>query len=1271
MFKHKTVIFFGLFQMGLFAQPADLKVVGSTATQAVLSYRSPSAAPCGVEVSESSTFPSVVNDTDGTLFSGANTDTLRSVANPDPTVRTVVIGRRTAEPSGRRMVSRALRTDTTHYARITCEGNAAVIEFRTSPTAGLTPEPPPFHPAAYGNFAVPDFDWADRSKPVIDPQSGVAIYRVADPGDYGANAEFSFPGAAIFGGDGWNNVSNLTSGSTSQLASTSQTNPAFISIDSTAALTWGGWANTSTQGHPVTDMAVRLFGSGNDDSPSNRTVSVCISADSGATCYSDAIDVVLPQGGAQDTGITPSNFPSPLFSGWGKAVTREFFTSEGTVTVSNGLMTLTKDIGGIVIEGNFQTARSRFHLEWSTGSKVFVANSAPTCPNNYCTIASVSTRLQLTLQENLTLAETSYKFAGLGFRIVKNTASGTVNVSAKYRIAKSFLLTFGAGGGCGVTPVQTSVDRSGNPLGRSITGFLCILPLMYEAAGRLYFIGASEPEFRLLSLIRQPAAIAGHAAADLPNAVGDAAGPTVPSFDPSDPNILYTGIRTAGGSYGVFKVTYSGDYRENAAAFWNSSMDTTPALGDDNLSWENLTKSSEGKDIRSLILANLPYNEAQWGSLNGPNLYFDGIVDKYALFHSQPVGGAESACWLFTFDAQQATLARGWNTLNGGGEGSLGGGCHATVITANRVMVANNGLRNANPASQWGGPFDVPVSTVKKNGTFSFDTSLPPAPDGSYDAACPADLPAKWKDLGATGNECVTVRLASEPCSSFATNNERIFTPCPSNPAKSWVGVPVAEGQGFFVAAEHPDNEHFTVVRRTDLPGGMIELILLRDSTSGYCCQVYRSRGRTCLAGPNQATHASGMSFRLSPNGSCYSVLQAYDPATGTYIPEEPNIIRGHFSFQLLSSGNHTFAGIDASGYVSRYDVPATEFGKRQTANFAQWPKFAGVPSDGSGFLQSYIAVGGAAAAPSERRFASDWRHPNGNIGLAAEGFGQTIGSAYTLTLQPGTSSVYRVSTITGTYDPKRTPLIVWAGKYVMSEKSSPLLGDTLTDVDSARFCYAYKAGECRGGSPAGALYVSFPGLEANLTYCQASQISFRSLCAFAGNSVFGQIMQLQIDKSDAAGLNQRRLGYGLTRPGSQYVYTKAKPFSDGKAILATAWNLQGVMSVPTYMKLPSLPSEQNRTTFIPVTVSGSGAGYVEFGYEEYGARDQFFCTPRAEACRVSADKINEANPFSYASESLAAAGGSITIPALPGRVVYYRTVTNGVAGAIQAVPIP
>lgn len=1248
-------------------QAQVLEVVGATATQVVIQYERPQHTPCRIELSESPTFDVMVNDVNPLLFPGSDTD---SRALVEGATRTLVLGRRTTEASGKRRYSRALRADTWHHLRLTCAGSVSTSTFKTAPPSGLAPDAPPYLEGADGNMGVPDFDWSDRSKPVIDPQTGLAIYRIGDPRDFSSDTSHLFEtGVDQFSIGFPEPISAVprTLHSSFNTLTDSMLATLFLPIDSNKALTSGGWNTTGTIGHPITDLGIHITGRGSAASDSDRTIDVCISVDSGSSCFTDSIPITLPSGTAQNLGVYPATYPSPLFGGWGKVVTREFFNSTGRVSISGNTVTLTKDDNGAPINTNYHSSKSRFHVEWPSNAKLYIAGTAPICPLDYCTLVSVQSQTRLRIRETLSLSEGQYRYAGVGFRVKKRTANGNISFSATYRIAKSFVLHQGAGSGCSTSTVTTTVTRRGTPLGRTITGRLCVFPMMAEAPGRLYFVGESEPEVRFLALFREPTSIAGHTTADLPSEGG---GPNLPTFSHTNPNVFYMGNRTLSGHPAIFRLTYSGDYRENSAAWWTSRSDSTPGIGDANILWHNLTKAADGRDLRTQILSRQTYDESKWGKLT---LGLVGFTPQHIIFITPPVA-PEAPCWVFVFDTANGSYVRGWNTLNGGGEGSLGGGCHNVQVSAGRVLIANNGLRNNNPNHLWGGPFEVPIDSVKRGSAFSSNTALPGTPDGSYDATCPVNLPDRWKQVGATGDRCVTIRVKREPCSSVATMAERLYTPCPGDASKSWVGVPMDVGQDFYDASAYCDNEHLMIVRRTAAVDGSIELVLLRDAAPGYCCSSSNPRGRSCSASTAQAIHDSGWSLRMTPSGSCCSCSQIYDPTTGTYVVEQPTLMRGHFSYGLLASGNHTLAGVGLDSFAIRFDSSPSEFGGRETATITQWPEFARVPNTLTRSLQSYITVAGSQASEANRRFASDWRHPNSWYGGAPEGMGQTIGDQYRLQTVPGEQHVYKVSGITGVYDPKRTPLIAWVGRYILLEQSSPLKGDTIKDANSWRVCYAYTAGECRASSSAGDVYVNAPYLDTTMTQCHASQISYRSLCLFAGTSIFGQLMQVRIDQNDPAGLWQRRLGYGLTRPGSQYVYSKTGLMPNGQALLFTAFNLQGVYSLPVMMPLPSWPSDSvRRNSYVPIEVNGSGNGYIEFGYGDYGDPESFYCTPRADACRVASHVIDEDTPFRYASDTLTPATGTwtIAIPGLPGRVLYYRTVINGVSGPTQVVPVP
>jgi hypothetical protein len=106
--------------------------------------------------------------------------------------------------------------------------------------------------------------------------------------------------------------------------------------------------------------------------------------------------------------------------------------------------------------------------------------------------------------------------------------------------------------------------------------------------------------------------------------------------------------------------------------------------------------------------------------------------------------------------------------------------------------------------------------------------------------------------------------------------------------------------------------------------------------------------------------------------------------------------------------------------------------------------------------------------------------------------------------------------------------------------------------------------------------------------------------------------------------------------------------------------------------KLPPFPAEDsvNRGTFIPVSVhldavpAGTDNVAVDFGYDS-----AFRCTARNEACvATGTGPVNEATPFYFSGETYAgrpcASGCTVTIPALPQRVLYYRARYRGLGGS-------
>jgi hypothetical protein len=390
------------------------------------------------------------------------------------------------------------------------------------------------------------------------------------------------------------------------------------------------------------------------------------------------------------------------------------------------------------------------------------------------------------------------------------------------------------------------------------------------------------------------------------------------------------------------------------------------------------------------------------------------------------------------------------------------------------------------------------------------------------------------------------------------------------------------------------------------------------------------------------------------------------------------NITRGHFD--LTETGPQAATMIGAGSQLPDFSLvypiqlnrPWDKIWKPYDFYVPQGPKFAGYQNDFG--TQSYIDAKQFSASPVLKQYAFDFRHYDPSAGGDLEYPGQALGGMTGLTLQVGTAGVY-LMTLTGAADIKHQALNVWAGKRYLIDISSAATGNVITDATPWTFCYTNNAGECRTGSSAGQLYISVPVIDAKST-CWQSQINLNVPCAFAGPTQAMQATQVYIGGQDPAAIRQRWLSSLLMGPEQQYVYSKVLPTPDASYLMFAGFLTSGYHTGLMMAKLPPFPNDSMaRSTFVPVIVNRiANNAYVEFGYDEYGSDGvtKFYCTTRAENCRVAGSTINETTPFSFASEPLTNANGfTITIPALPGHVLYYHLVIGGEAKETQVVTVP
>ena len=74
----------------------------------------------------------------------------------------------------------------------------------------------------------------------------------------------------------------------------------------------------------------------------------------------------------------------------------------------------------------------------------------------------------------------------------------------------------------------------------------------------------------------------------------------------------------------------------------------------------------------------------------------------------------------------------------------------------------------------------------------------------------------------------------------------------------------------------------------------------------------------------------------------------------------------------------------------------------------------------------------------------------------------------------------------------------------------------------------------------------------------------------------------------------------------------------------------------------------------------------AQFGYDS-----NFYCAERREACVANSAAFDENNPFYWASETYAGlacgSGCRISMPAITGRVLYYRILYRSASEAVLA----
>ena len=1238
-----------------------VNVSSTTATQAVLEYATPvPGSTCTIKVSEASTLSPVVNDVNETIFPGSSSDRLRPSTAFDliDVKRTVTIGARTSDASSDgKLYSRALQANTVHYYSVTCGGLTATGSFQTAdpPLGNTYPEVPPFNSAGFGNYAWPSLDWLNASKTYIDPMTGLLLKLAHQaPGrqgnmEWGAGGEAAFKAAIDLNG-AWSNASNVLNTSTSGPFATysgANRDPLFLIFNPMIAVgtDTGSWQPGAT----LDDIRLTLYGSGSGPA-ADRTVVACLAAfftPANGTCTSQEIEIVMPTGTGTVRG--PATYPKLQFSGWnvGRFLKHvETAVVHGKASVANKVVTVNDSD---VYEGHF------IPFDTPAGVKVYIAGSAPACPSNWCTFQKVIEARSFTIVEDPgTLSNADFQFGSFGIRIRKKTTTGSVNVAASYMYAWSTppqMPLNGVADFCSRSTVTVGYAADGvTPLSTPETGYLCI-----ENSGGsgpteaiLVVLIPRTGETRILSHFRH----------------GGFVGMPYQSFSESDPLSLFSVLTddTDSTKDAIYRMSY-----DPTACHWKSFPGDNYRYGtapNDCMQWTNLTPASENKTPLQQFLP-VAQNSPWWDAAVSSNgrLNYVGMSGNYAVF-SYGFGGKDQAvqdapCWVARIDVNTGLVAQVIDSFST--PGGRWAGCHfvGAVGMGEWHSIGPSLLRynQGGSTTYMGGPYYLrSIYQAYKSGSWNSNTSL----TSSYADTC-TTTDAGMIALGAKGKRCVKIRVNSLwPYAAYTNTREVAKWPCPYDPAKS-CPMQIAVGDYFadpdlsqsYGGAMDGKAEKMLITSISDIGGGNFELELMRWATCDT--DPYYSH----IGSPQHSTHPNGWIGWITGTGLCGGNTWWTRIGENRWYNEDGVLSSGHGT---MGPGPKDTYSLSVEAYAHRIARPMPD----QIGQPADWTNqadltasFAGVAVNQSSGVESYPNHGQWTAPDSEKNWVLDFRHFNPAYGSGSER-PSTVWSN-TFTLVSGMAQVYKVVAPTAVFG-KVLPYFGFAGPYLLKDKSGP--GSVITDADKWTFCVAYVAGECRPGSAKNDVFMNAPYVRADWTgNCIANTYAQNSLCFNTIIPHGAWIIQMDVSQPDPLFRRYRRLTMGFTGPLRQYQFQSADVTPDGKwAFLAPGW-LDGYRPDMLLLKIPPMPAADDidRRDYIRIreTLAANPLApqaRIRFGYAENGPVSSFFCTSRQESCVTD----TQMTPFAYAQTDAlhptsCAGGCNIDIPAIPGRVVYYR----------------
>ena len=1210
------------------AAVGGLRAVERSNTQISIEYVAPDSGPCRVEVSESPSYTPLVHDVDGTLFAGANLDTRPGVYNASGD-RTFIIGTRAvAAASDGRLYSRALQQLTLHYIRVGCgagfNDQATITATTGYPTFSRSVRDP-MVPGADHLPLWPDFSMTDRSEVVIEPFTGARIEHFGMPVD----------ALRVFTNQAFTTCSNLTSGWTlggcdgSSGTATTFTSSSCSGTCPWLALTYHATSSTFTHeaeesiSPSINHEKLHFTGqcTGANTSTADCTSQVCWSWD-GTTCAGPVIDLVIP-------------------------------TSAGTVSVCG------KDGTANCVVGDLVGAdyRGFFHNHLGTGyiHTTGTSSTLQFTDAGDCNLRRVGEILSVT---DGGLSQLSLTVASLGCGGSPPSVGLTAPVNldpSSFTGAPGFPFTYHDG--WYLNPRRSWLIRK-----KSLTAnnTLSITTPQFDptlgGGSSVTSAGYNEPcsqfvdsnGFRKCRMTTK-----------------------IYAYQPTTGEVRFLGQTFGTGTNGIIggeECQQVGD----GSTMWsdaNSYYCAAPSNTDDKQHlWKVAFTGNTANDVQKLpdlsigeetsFVAGVTYTDMS-GDLLAAIHAFDSTFDV-TIYTTVGLCGYSSGRYLHFFAERgtQDTLA--WAAVYDVGNGlPVGSGGNGRVIAAWQTYATPSATRwSVNHACFWVAPNDGAVAAANLLGL-----SLKQGRD---------DVP---------GGGRYSFHLAQDLTTATTTFNIDSTTPVSMQPPAT-LQVMIA-GDVFVCGGDGHE---------------AMQIVTVNSTTN---ITVTRAFGNTTVS-----THSNGENCSLDPYFNKTDINtndsgEFWDFLTDPHGPTNAHVYMsfcpggGHaFYYSKWVAGSPSLAGNFIAGGLEN---TLSAFPLCQPSSFTQDYSLPVFSSIAYGPQSSGGHEGHPSFKPTPYPLVLD-NHPNIGEGTQLDSISLVSGTLFRLTYN---ENPFGSSPQADGLSLKYLPRQVTSQGRLFTDVSGPASSISDTISDAFKYCIVVRANECRSGSSVGQIYINSgymnPGYFNNAfgVTCFLSVIYIDDVCftdasqrgeAVIGypvpstgatttnpNTSFPVLYQVgMVPKGAANTLNTKLFwgnwGYGIYFPNAR-----------SQTYLVKIPN-----SPPPFDPADQMTNFMSEAVQIPSVPAGTSDVVVDFGYVEYGATTDFFCTARREKCMAVHATINLTDPFKFPSEGT---GGletgvtgvpcstscTVTVPVIPGYTVYfqirYRDASHNTLLTQQAAP--